>query len=127
MAIKLYEYDANTYKAATDFKYPNKMQAGLFIHWWQTGYVSMDTDLAALLNPLNENAFTKSDADGVAAVKAASKSYYNGLCGAKIAEAYTIGDELQAHRTNDTATLTDIGNRVAGVLAERDALLDVGD
>ena len=69
MAIKLYQYDASTYKAATDFNYPNKMQSGLFLHWWQEGYVSMDTEMAALLNPLNENAFTKSDADGVAAIK----------------------------------------------------------
>ena len=51
MAIKLYQYNASNYKAATDFNYPNKMQAGLFLHWWQEGYVSMDTDMAALLNP----------------------------------------------------------------------------
>ena len=125
MAIKLYQYNASNYKAATDFNYPNKMQAGLFLHWWQEGYVSMDTDMAALLNPLNENAFTKSDADGVAAVKAASKSYYDDQCVARVAATYTIYEELKAHRLNETAVLTNIGDLVAAVMAERDALLDV--
>lgn len=125
MAIKLYQYSASDYKAATDFNYPNKMQSGLFLHWWQEGYVSMDTEMAALLNPLNENAFTKSNADGVAAVKASTKAYYDEQCAAKVAETYTIYEELKAHRTNDTAVLTNVGNIVASVMAERDALLDV--
>lgn len=125
MAIKLYQYDAESYKSATDFKYPNKMQSGLFIHWWQEGYVSMDTAMAALLNPLNDNAFSKSDADGVAAVKALSKSYYDNLCVSTVGDTYSIHDELRAHRTSDSTVLNNIQTIINSVKAERDTLLDV--
>ena len=91
------------------------------------GYAYLDTGYAALCSSSNDDlAATTStaDKDWVKANSPQAKEM-DANCVAEIRASYSIDDELKAHRTSDTATLTAIGDIVSGWAAKKNAL--VGD
>lgn len=91
------------------------------------GYAYLDTDYAALCSSSNSDMATTTataDKDWVKANSPQAKQM-DADCVAEIRGSYSIDDELKAHRTSDTATLTAIGTIVSGWATKKNAL--VGD
>ena len=126
MAIKLYQWDATVTPTLVS---PNKYDGSFEIKWYQPGYVSMTEGFAVLFNALNQidgvGVVVKSNADGVAAVKAYLKPSIDTTKVANIRAKYTADDEFFSLRTDDTAIKDDIASIVAAVETERDTWLDV--
>lgn len=123
--VKLYTYDTSTIGSASDLVQPNKYNGDFKIKYWSAGYVSMSVGLASLFNSLNGGALTLATESEVATLKDKVKSTYDTLCAQKIAESYSVSEELRANRLNDTTVLNDISAIVAAVKADRDAWLDI--
>jgi|TARA_B100001146_G_scaffold172224_1_gene153142 hypothetical protein len=125
MAIKLYQWDTSV---APTLVSPNKYDGTFEVKWHQSGYVSMTEGFAVLFNDLNEDILVKSDADGVAAVKAALKPKTDNDKVTAIRAEYSADDEFCALRT-EYAESSPVQDRIAaivkGIEDERDGWLDV--
>jgi len=122
MAIKLYQWDISVQDELVS---PSKFDGSYQVQWHQHGYASMTVEFAALFNTLNNDLLIKSDADGVAAVKAWLKPMRDKNKVTNIRKKYDANAEFYALRTNDTAIKNDIATIVAAVDTAQDAWLDV--
>tara|TARA_R110001606_G_C15402805_1_gene653413 strand:+ start:13088 stop:13459 length:372 start_codon:yes stop_codon:yes gene_type:complete len=122
MTIKLYHWDVSQKDVLAN---PSKFSGAYKIKWHVHGYVSMTVEFAALFNSLNNNVLTKSNADGVAAVKAACKPDLDRQKVAAIRKEYSVDDEFFALRTNNTTVKNRIAAIISDIETERDSWLDV--
>ena len=71
------------------------------------------------------NALSIATQDQLASLKAKIKPEFDAMAANKVADSYSLSQELRALRVSDTATLDAIGEIVAAVKADRDAWLDI--
>ena len=124
MAQKLYKWTGNiTQPTSWDSALPAP-------EWYGTddngvSYGFLDTAFAADCTATDLAATTATAAKDWVKQNSRQAKELNNLCQEEIRESYSLTAELKAHRTNDTAVLTAIGDIVSAYQTKKNAL--VGD